>query len=97
MILVTGSATAREGCVDEMRTVAIEHVRRSRTEPGCLSHEVSTDVENPRRFVFAERWSDMDALQAHFRVEASRTFVQDMGRLAEGKPDIAIYAATPVK
>ena len=34
------------------------HVRRSRTEPGCLFHAVHRDVEEPLRLVFVERWVD---------------------------------------
>jgi len=97
LIIVTGSAIAREDYVEDMRNLAIDHVRRSRSEPGCISHEVSNDAENPRRFVFVERWSDMAALQAHFRVEASRVFAQDLGRMAEGPPEMTIYTADPVQ
>lgn len=97
MVIVTGSAIAREGAEQDMCALAVEHVRRSRLEPGCLSHEVSSDVENPRRLVFFERWADMAALQTHFRIEASRAFAQALGRLADGKPEIAIYAADPIQ
>lgn len=69
MIIVTGSATSREGAEGEMQKISLDHVLRSRAEPGCISHEVSRDVEQPRRFVFVERWTDMTALQMHFRVE----------------------------
>jgi quinol monooxygenase YgiN len=62
-------------------------------EPGCLSHEVSRDVQQPLRFVFVERWSDMAALQAHFRVEASRKFAHSMAELCEATPQLDIYQA----
>ena len=35
MIIVTGSIVARAGSVDELLALSLEHVRRSRTEPGC--------------------------------------------------------------
>jgi quinol monooxygenase YgiN len=53
MILVTGSVRARVDAVDEVERLALEHVRRSRTEPGCLLHSVHRDVEDPQRFVLA--------------------------------------------
>jgi quinol monooxygenase YgiN len=96
MIIVTGSATAREGAEAQMEKVSIEHVLRSRTEPGCISHAVSRDVEDPRRFVFVERWADMTALQVHFRLDASRQFAKDLTLLADGKPDMALYQAEVV-
>ena len=93
MVIVTGHATAREGASAALQALALEHVRRSRTEPGCISHEVSRDVEQPDRFVFVERWSDMAALQAHFRVPASRQFAQAITELSHVPPQISLYHA----
>jgi quinol monooxygenase YgiN len=36
-------------------------------EPGCISHAVHVDCENPLRLVFIEQWTDRAALLAHFR------------------------------
>ena len=58
MIVVTGSVTARADSFDEVRKLSLEHVRRSRTEPGCISHAVHVDCENPLRLVFFEQWAD---------------------------------------
>ena len=52
MIVVTGSVTARADSFDEVRKLSLEHVHRSRTEPGCISHAVHVDCENPQRLVF---------------------------------------------
>lgn len=97
MIIVTGDVIARKETEAEVERLALEHVLRSRAEPGCVSHEVSRDVQQPLRFVFVERWRDMAALQAHFRVEASRTFAQSMAELCDGNPQIAIYQAEAVR
>ena len=51
MLIVTGSATARPETIAEMTALALEHVRRSRAEPGCLSHEVHVDAENLLRHI----------------------------------------------
>ena len=76
MIVVTGSVTARQDSFDEVRKLSLEHVHRSRTEPGCISHAVHVDCENPLRLVFIEQWADRAALLAHFAVPASREFVK---------------------
>jgi quinol monooxygenase YgiN len=47
MIVVTGSVTARQDSFDEVRKLSLEHVHRSRREPGCISHAVHVDCENP--------------------------------------------------
>jgi quinol monooxygenase YgiN len=40
MIVVTGSVVARQDSFDEVRRLSLEHVHRSRKEPGCISHAV---------------------------------------------------------
>ena len=95
MIIVTGSVTARPDTIDELVALSLEHVHRSREEPGCLLHSVHHDVEDPLRLVFLEHWADLDALRAHFAVPASNEFVRAARGLAARATDIAIFEATP--
>ena len=95
MLIVTGSVTARPDTIDELVAISLEHVERSRTEPGCLLHTVHRDVENPLRLVFLEHWADADSLRAHFAVPASNEFVKDARALASGATAISIFEATP--
>jgi len=97
MILVTGAVLARPETLEEVLHLSLEHVRRSRAEPGCLSHDVYADCENPLRLCFTERWSDAAALRAHFAVPESGAFVQALGRLAAAPPELAIYEAAELK
>jgi len=94
MIVVTGSVTARADSFDEVRRLSLEHVHRSRTEPGCISHAVQIDCENPLRLVFFEQWADRAALLAHFAVPASRDFVKSLQPLAAAATTIELYEAT---
>ena len=82
MIVVTGSVTTRPDSFDEVLTLSLEHVHRSRGGPGCISHAVHVDCENPLRLVFIEQWADRAALLAHFAVPASRDFVRALQPLA---------------
>lgn len=93
MILVLGQATVQSGRRDEALAISQAHVARSRLEPGCLEHGVHIDSENPNRLVFVERWSDMAALQAHFRVPASRQMVRALAGLCTDAPAMALYNA----
>ena len=93
MIVVTGTILARPETWDELKRLSLEHTRRSRTEPGCISHDVHVDCENPLRIAFTERWADAAALKAHFLVPASGAFVQQAAKLAAGAPDLFIFDA----
>src|SRR6185312_15123761 len=97
MIIVTGSVKARTETRAEVLRLSLEHVHRSRLEPGCLLHSVHQDVEDANRVVFLEHWADRDALMAHFRVAASRSFAKSLGALAAEPPAMEIYEATTIE
>ena len=96
MIIVLGSITAAEGRVAEALALSREHVARSRAEPGCVSHAVHPDSENPSRLVFVEQWESREALWEHFKVPASRAFGKALAGLAARPPTMELFEATPV-
>lgn len=93
MILVTGTVQARPETLDAVLAASLEHVRRSRDEPGCLLHSVHQDVEDPLRVGFLEHWRDAAALAAHFAVPASLGFVEAVTALAAAAPTLEVYEA----
>jgi quinol monooxygenase YgiN len=97
MIIVTGRVKAQPATLAKMRELCLEHVHRSRTEPGCLLHAVHHDVEDPLTMVFLEHWLDRAALDAHFRVPASSDFVTAVTALSAEPPTIQIYEAELVR
>jgi len=97
MIIVTGAVNARPETRDVVERISLEHVHRSRLEPGCLLHSVHRDIENPNRFVFIEHWVDRDALTTHFRVPASGEFVTALAGLTSEPPTMEIYEAERIK
>ncbi len=97
MIIVTGSIQARADTIDDVRRLSLEHVARSRDEPGCIEHGVTVDVNDGLRLVFFERWADMDALRAHFKMTAAREFAAEAAQLAARPPELAAYEASELK
>lgn len=97
MIVVVASVRARPDTAEALLELSRTHVVRSRTEDGCLRHEVARDPEDPCRLVFVEYWRDRDALARHFAVPASIDFVRHARELAERAPTIEIFEAAPAK
>jgi quinol monooxygenase YgiN len=97
VIIVTGSLQARPDALDEVLRLSLEHVHRSRLEPGCLLHSVHRDVEDANRVVFIEHWADRDALRTHFAVPESGAFVNAVNDLSAGAGSMEIYDAQPIK
>lgn len=96
MLIVLGEIIALDSHREAILTSSLEHVARSRQEPGCLSHEVSTDPANPNRLLFAERWRDKEALADHFALPASQAFVASLkGRIA-APPELTVYDANEI-
>jgi quinol monooxygenase YgiN len=84
VIIVTGDILAKPDTLDALIAVCIAHSRRSRAEPGCVSHDSYVDTENPLRIFFFEQWSDMAALKAHFDVPDSNDFIRQVRSLSAG-------------
>lgn len=95
MILVTGAVDAKPETFDELRGLCVDHSVRSRTEPGCLSHNVHVDCEAPLRLVFVERWADLGALKVHFARADAIGFVKAARKLAGGGTQMEILETTP--
>ena len=96
MLIMIGAIQARLDTLDELRRLSLEHVARSRAEPGCLEHGVAIDANDGLRLVFFERWLDRESLLAHFRLPASREFAKRVAALAAHAPKLATYDATEV-
>ncbi len=95
MIIVVGSVESSSENHQELLKLSIQHVHRSREEPGCISHNVSIDAENGNRLNFFEEWADMPALQQHFSVPASRDFAARIRELASSAPELRMFEAEP--
>lgn len=95
MILVIGDLTVRADAMDDALALSREHVARSRTEPGCISHDVHVHVDDANRLVFVERWVDRAALDTHFAVPESQSFARAVAALATERPAVRIYPIAP--
>jgi quinol monooxygenase YgiN len=99
MLIVTGGLIAEPGKFDQALAAAQAHTRASRDEPGCISHDVFPDPENPDRLFFYERWESLDALKVHFGVTEQRGFAASLAGVARPDPAnrLSIYDASEVR
>jgi quinol monooxygenase YgiN len=93
VIIVNGLVRLQSERLAEAIAISLEHVHRSRAEPGCVSHAVYQDVEDPLTLHFFERWEDRDALVVHFAVPESVAFAKALAGLATERPEVRIYEA----
>ena len=90
MLVVTGSVTARPDSFEALLEAAVAHTQRSRAEPGCVSHAVHVDCENPLRLFFYEEWADRAVLDLHFAQAGSLEFMATVRELAASSTRVKI-------
>ncbi|MEM8708713.1 MAG: putative quinol monooxygenase [Actinomycetota bacterium] len=95
LIVVLGDVRVRPDVADDALRISREHVERSRTEPGCISHDVLVDPDEPLRLVFVERWADRTALDVHFAVPESIAFASALAEMASERPHMQILPIEP--
>ncbi|MEQ9505562.1 MAG: antibiotic biosynthesis monooxygenase [Hyphomonas sp.] len=97
MLIVIGHVITTPDTAERITQLCIEHSARSRSELGCIAHNVHVDCEDASRLVFVEHWADMDALKAHFAVPESNDFVREIRALSPAPTAMKIYAAEEVR
>ena len=96
MIIITATFAVPLARREEIIALCSEHSARSRAEPGCISHHIHADCEDPARLFFHEEWQDEAAVAVHFAVPESGDFVRRLTALVGERPEINIYRADAV-
>jgi quinol monooxygenase YgiN len=92
-IVVVGALKARPGKEDETREVLDALVEPTHGEAGCPLYALHQGVDDPRRFVFVERWSSREELDAHLGSPHIAGFLERVDELLAEPPDITVYEA----
>jgi quinol monooxygenase YgiN len=85
-IAVVAISMAKPGYEEQLCQALEGIVGPTRKEQGALQYDLHRDVQEPRRFVFVERWESQAALAAHAKsvhIEAYRKAVVDWVEHAE--------------
>ncbi|MFM0193318.1 putative quinol monooxygenase [Paraburkholderia strydomiana] len=85
-IAVVAISVAKPGYEEQLREALEGIVGPTRNEQGALQYDLHRDVQEPRRFVFFERWESQEALAAHARsahITAYKAAVADWMEHAE--------------
>lgn len=90
MIAVYASSQVIEANVDAYLALAKEIIAETRKENGCISYELVRGLEKREQFAFTEKWTDMDALNAHMKTPHFTSIVPKMGALTTGDMSVAI-------
>ncbi len=94
MLIVLGRARALPGNRSTLVAAAREVAAATRTDDGCLSYGFAADLDDPDVIVSVEVWRDRPALDAHMGHPHTVRFLEQVGRLLDGAPDMAFHTTT---
>lgn len=90
MIAVYASSRVPADRADAYITLAKEIIAETRKEDGCIAYELVRGLQDKEQFAFVEKWTTMDALNAHMKTAHFTTIVPKMGELTTGEMSVAI-------
>ncbi len=97
MIVVAGSVPIKPDQLDALREAADVVCRATRGEKGCLSYDFSLDLENPTLMRIFEQWETRGDLDAHLAQPHTQRFLEQLGAMAAGAPDVKRYVVERVE
>jgi quinol monooxygenase YgiN len=76
VVTVIARYVVTDGHEETVADLVRRNARASLSEPGCLEFTVYRGIEDRRRFLLYERYTDEDAFQAHRRTPHFRDIVE---------------------
>lgn len=65
MILIIAKATVKKDKLDEFKNIALELIKNSRLEDGCIEYVLYENNEDAYSLTFVEKWRDQEAVDQH--------------------------------
>jgi quinol monooxygenase YgiN len=84
-IAVVSINTARAGQEAKLEAAMRALIEPTRKDPGFIQYDLHRDVDDPRTFVFVERWESRELLDAHLRTPHLLAFRAAAPELIENK------------
>ena len=96
MLVIAGIVRIDPDHRDAGIEAAVEMMKATRAEDGCISYTFSVDLEDPGVFRIFEEWESPEALAAHFQAPHMATFQKVIGGLGVREMKVQRYDITSV-
>ena len=91
MILIAGSMNVKPESIDAFMATAVELMRATHQEAGCIAYSFSRDPLDDTKVHIFEKWESEDALAAHMGTEHMAAFIGKLGDLGITGSDMKKY------
>ena len=96
MFVIAGTITLDPAKHDEAAAAALEMMRETHKEEGCVAYVFSADLEDPAVFRLFEQWESQEALDAHFAAPHMAKFRGVIGGLGVKDMSVQKYEVSSV-
>jgi quinol monooxygenase YgiN len=96
MIVVTAKMKVKPDFKNQFMIETEPLIKHSRSEKGCLSYNLYTDIDDPNQLVMLEFWEDMDSLDSHMDSVHFKAFGNAIPKYLADEIDIFKYEAQEV-
>lgn len=79
MIHIIAKVTIQEEHISTYITLAQDLINKSQLEEGCIEYDLYQDIEDKTVLSFIEKWSSMEAIQAHGQTEHYLSILPKLG------------------
>jgi quinol monooxygenase YgiN len=79
MLVIAGSISLDPAKREPAIAAAVEMMRETQQEKGCISYTFSADLSDPGEFRIFEEWESQEALDAHMKSPHMARFQAAMG------------------
>jgi quinol monooxygenase YgiN len=96
MIYVVATLKAKPGKHADLIAGAKPCIAATLRETGCISYDLTQSITDPDTFVFVERWTTREALEAHFKTPHLATW-REVGKTCVGERSVEIVHVAQVE
>ncbi|UTB32765.1 MAG: antibiotic biosynthesis monooxygenase [Methanobacterium sp. ERen5] len=96
MIVVTAKMKVKPDAKYQFMVETEPLIKHTRSENGCLSYNLYTDIDDPNLLVMLEFWKDMDSLDAHMDSVHFKAFGEAIPKYLVDAIDISKFEAQEV-
>jgi quinol monooxygenase YgiN len=91
LLIVVAEMTARAGKEDELRRKLTGFVAPTRAENGCVQYDLHEAEDHPGHFLFFEKWTSTQALEAHLASPHIAGVLPELGSILAQPPRISKF------
>ena len=96
MIVIAGQLKIDPAKRDKAITIALDMMKESNKESGCISYSFTGDLTDSARFHIFEEWESAEALKTHFETPHMARFQAAVGDLGVQEMTIQRYEVSSV-